>query len=81
LHFSGRNTHLLLKEHKRSLLKELEVEQNRTAEQKMNHDFIISKYEATWEHYKVFNLTDLSSAEVKNVGGCIFTPPFLFMLW
>ncbi|XP_023719447.1 uncharacterized protein LOC111870980 isoform X2 [Cryptotermes secundus] len=49
---SGRNTQLLLKEHKSSLLKELEVEQNRTAEQKKNHDFIISKYEATWERYK-----------------------------
>jgi hypothetical protein len=58
LHFSGRNTQLLLKEYKNSLLKELEVEQNRTTEQKKNHDFIISKYEATWEQYKVYNLTN-----------------------
>jgi hypothetical protein len=45
-----------LKEHKNSLLKELEMEQNRTAEQKNKHGSIISKYETTWEHYKVYNI-------------------------
>jgi hypothetical protein len=53
LHFRGRNTQLILKELKISLLKELEIEKNRTAKQKAKHVFFISKYEATLEHYKV----------------------------
>lgn len=32
------------------------MEQNRTAEQKNKHGSIISKYETTWEHYKVYNI-------------------------
>jgi hypothetical protein len=53
LHFRERNTQLILKELKINLLKELEVEQDRTGKQKAKHGFIISKYEATLEHYKV----------------------------
>jgi len=53
LHFRGRNTQLILKELKINLLKELEMEKGRTANQKAKHDFLISKYEATLEHYKV----------------------------
>jgi hypothetical protein len=43
-----------LKKHKNSLLEELEMEQNRTAEQKNKHDSTTSKYEMTWEHYEVY---------------------------
>jgi hypothetical protein len=53
LHFRGRNTQLILKELKINLLKELEMEKDRTAKQKAKHDFLISKYEATLENYKV----------------------------
>jgi hypothetical protein len=53
LHFRGRNTQLILQELKINLLKELEMEQDRTAKQKEKHDFLISKYEETLEHYRV----------------------------
>jgi hypothetical protein len=43
-----------LKKHKNSLLEELEMEQNRTAEQKKRYDSTTSKYEMTWEHYEVY---------------------------
>jgi len=52
-HFRGRNTQLILKELKINLLKELEMEKDKTAKQKAKHVFLISKYEATLEHYKV----------------------------
>jgi hypothetical protein len=46
-----------LKELKINLLKELEMEQDRTAKQKAKYDFLISKYEATLEHYEVYKFS------------------------
>ncbi|XP_069695779.1 uncharacterized protein [Periplaneta americana] len=51
-YFSETSKLELLKEHKNSLLKELDVERKRTAEEEKIHDSITSKYESTWENYK-----------------------------
>jgi hypothetical protein len=56
LDFSGRRTQPVVKEYKNSLLKELEVERDRTARHKNKLDSITSKYETTLEHYKVYNI-------------------------